>query len=439
MKYTIMKKIITYLYIFILAASIQIQAQIPGFGQNNKEFYIDAISFKGNQEGMSRVDVYAVIPYEMLTFEKSDSKYFAKYELTIDIIDSDGIVVKTKLLEKKILADDHYEARGGRGDFDYSQSQFYLEKGDYKVQVNVFDLFGNLSLSRSKNVTVIDYGSYPFAVSGIMLVSSIREKDGKYSITPHISDNIANLKEGFFIFFEAYNTTDQDSVDFQFDIYNSDKDTIASSGRIRKVLENTTNQEFLKVDYPGKDASGIYTLQLTALKPSDKKDYAVEDIKAIAQRSIKIERSLTGVVIKDIDDAINQLRYIASGTEISHIEDGNTKEEKERRFKEFWQKHDPSPNTERNEAFIDYYSRINIANEQFQSYTKGWRTDMGMVYVIFGTPANIESYQQYGGGRTYQKWYYPNHEFIFVDNTGFGDFRLYFPPTVYEKYEYGRY
>jgi hypothetical protein len=64
---------------------------------------------------------------------------------------------------------------------------------------------------------------------------------------------------------------------------------------------------------------------------------------------------------------------------------------------------------------------------------------MGMVYVIFGTPANIESYQQYGGGRTYQKWYYPNHEFIFVDNTGFGDFRLYSPPTVYEKYEYGRY
>jgi len=434
-----MKKIIAFLYIFLIATSINILAQVPGYDLSNKEFHIDAVSFKGSKEGLNRVDVYTVVPYEMLTFEKSDSKYFAKYELTVDIINSEGVVVKTKLLEKKIVADDYFEARGGRGDFDYSQNQFYLEKGDYKVQINVFDLFGNLSLSRSKNVTVIDYGSYPFAISGIMLVSSIREKDGKYSITPHISDNIANLKDGFFIFFEAYNTTGQDSVDFQFEIYNTDKDTIASSGRIRKVLSNTTNQEFLKVDYPGNDASGIYTLQLTALKPADSKDYAIEDIKAIAQRSIKIERSLTGIVIKDIDDAINQLRYIANGTEISNIEDGKTKEEKERRFKEFWLKYDPTPNTERNEAFIEYYSRINIANEQFQSYTKGWRTDMGMVYVIFGTPTNIESYQQYGGGRTYQKWYYPNHEFIFVDNTGFGDFRLYSPPTVYEKYEYGRY
>jgi len=434
-----MKNLVLLLFIIIIGTYKSALAQIPGSELNNKEFHIDAVTFKGDQKGASRVDVYIVIPYQMLTFEKSNSKYYAKMELTIDIINIDGIVINTKLLEKRIMADDYFDARGGKGGFDYSQNQFYLEKGDYKVQVNVFDKFANLSLSRSKNVTVIDYDNYPFALSGILLVSSIRENDGKYTITPHISDNIANLKDGFFLFFEAYNSLEQDSIDFIYAIYNSESDTISASGRIRKVLTKDVNQEFLKVNYPGNNASGIYTLQLIALKPSDADDYAISDIKAIAQRSLKIERSLTGIVIKDLDNAINQLRYIASGTEISNIEDGKTKEEKERLFKDFWLKHDPTPNTDRNEAFIDYYTKINIANERFQSYTKGWRTDMGMVYVVFGTPANVESYQQYGGGRTYQKWYYPNHEFIFVDNTGFGDFRLYSPPTVYEKYEYGRY
>jgi GWxTD domain-containing protein len=434
-----MKNIYVLIVLMLSGLTFVSNAQVPGFDISKKEFHIDAIAFKAEDNGLSRVDVYSIIPYEMLTFEKSNSKYLAKYELTIDIIDSDGIVVKTKLLEEKVIADDHFTARGGKGDFDHSQSRFLLEKGDYKVQVTVFDMFSNLSLTRSKNVTVIDYDSYPFALSGILFVSSIREINGKYSITPHISDNIANLKDGFFIFFEVYSNDEVDSVDFIYEIYNVKQDTISASKRIRKYLPKEVNQEFLKIDYPGSDANGIYTLRLIALKPSDSEKYAVSDIKAITQRSLKIERSLTGVVIKDLNDAIDQLRYIATSSEISYIRDGETKEEKERRFKDFWLKHDPTPNTDRNEAFIEYYMRINIANEQFQSYTKGWRTDMGMVYVIFGAPANMESYQQYGGGRTYQKWYYANHQFIFVDNTGFGDFRLYSPPTVYEKYQYGRY
>ncbi len=433
-----MKKIITLILLVLLNHSVDLSAQRNGFDISKNEFHIDAVTFKGKKPGLSRVDVYTIIPYQMLTFEKLNSEYFAKYELSIDIINSEGIVVKTKFIEDKISTDNYFSSRGGRGDFDYVQKQFYLEQGDYKVQVSLFDSFSNLTYSRSKNVTVINYDNYPFALSGILLVSSIQEKNGQYSITPHISDNIANLKDGFFLFFEVYNSDGLDSVDFIYDIYNPEGDTIKSSGRIRKKLEDKVNREFIKIDYPGNDASGIYIIQLVALKPGEG-DYDVTDIKAIAQRSLKIERSLTGIVIKDLDDAIYQLRYIASGDEISEIEEGKTKEEKERRFKEFWLKHDPTPNTDRNEAFIEYYTRINIANEQFQSYTKGWRTDMGMVYVIFGSPTNIESYQQYGGGRSYQKWYYPNHEFIFVDKSGFGDYRLYSPPTVYEKYEYGRY
>ena len=36
-----------------------------------------------------------------------------------------------------------------------------------------------------------------------------------------------------------------------------------------------------------------------------------------------------------------------------------------------------------------YYHRVAVANKYFSSYQQGWRTDRGMVYVIYGEPAKI--------------------------------------------------
>jgi hypothetical protein len=65
-------------------------------------------------------------------------------------------------------------------------------------------------------------------------------------------------------------------------------------------------------------------------------------------------------------------------------------------------------------------------------------TDKGMVYIIFGPPVSYERRQDYyNPNRVYERWYYSNNrEFLFVDNNGFGDFRLVEPPAVTEKYEY---
>jgi hypothetical protein len=54
---------------------------------------------------------------------------------------------------------------------------------------------------------------------------------------------------------------------------------------------------------------------------------------------------------------------------------------------------------------------------------------MGMVYIIFGTPNNIERHPFDIDARPYEIWtYYENNrEFIFVDISGFGDYRLQTP------------
>jgi hypothetical protein len=33
-----------------------------------------------------------------------------------------------------------------------------------------------------------------------------------------------------------------------------------------------------------------------------------------------------------------------------------------------------------------YYERVSIANEEFSNFKEGWKTDRGMVFILFGNP-----------------------------------------------------
>ena len=54
----------------------------------------------------------------------------------------------------------------------------------------------------------------------------------------------------------------------------------------------------------------------------------------------------------------------------------------------FWLK--TSGSTERARELIKiYYNRVKYANEYFTSDREGWKTDRGMIYVLFGPPAKL--------------------------------------------------
>jgi GWxTD domain-containing protein len=46
--------------------------------------------------------------------------------------------------------------------------------------------------------------------------------------------------------------------------------------------------------------------------------------------------------------------------------------------------------TERAKNFMrNYFRRVELANEFFTSYKEGWKTDRGMIYIIFGMPDQV--------------------------------------------------
>ncbi|HEX4785322.1 MAG TPA: GWxTD domain-containing protein [Candidatus Sulfotelmatobacter sp.] len=75
-------------------------------------------------------------------------------------------------------------------------------------------------------------------------------------------------------------------------------------------------------------------------------------------------------------------------------------EERDNFIEAFWQRRDPTPDTEENEYKEEHYQRIAYANEHFAAGVPGWKTDRGRMYIVFGKPDEIDSHPS---GGTYER------------------------------------
>jgi GWxTD domain-containing protein len=136
-------------------------------------------------------------------------------------------------------------------------------------------------------------------------------------------------------------------------------------------------------------------------------------------------------------DEVEQLRliiaYIARPGEMETFESLNTTG-KANFMAQFWKDRDPTPETPMNEFRDEHLRRLNFANDRFsvgfRDRSDGWRTDQGRVYIIYGPPDQIDRFPFTAGREAAEKWNYESLPgqgsvyFLFVDKTGYGNYRL---------------
>jgi GWxTD domain-containing protein len=86
--------------------------------------------------------------------------------------------------------------------------------------------------------------------------------------------------------------------------------------------------------------------------------------------------------IKTLNDLLQPLRYITSKQE---YDDLNASDAKKELLDKFWITGAGNPDRAK-ELISNYYNRVQLANTYFTSYLEGWKTDRGMIYIIFGPP-----------------------------------------------------
>src|SRR5580693_2190581 len=188
---------------------------------------------------------------------------------------------------------------------------------------------------------------------------------------------------------------------------------------------------------PGATAAGAQA------QPTDEADPLKrapnEKQKKQQQRNLNIELSKTYKKWLNED-----VVWIISDQERAAFKQLSNDEERDNFIEAFWQRRDPTPDTEENEYKEEHYRRIAYANEHFAAGIPGWKSDRGRIYIMYGPADEVDSHpsggtyerpMEEGGGETstfpFEDWRYRYLEGIgqeviieFVDTCMCGDYHM---------------
>jgi GWxTD domain-containing protein len=207
----------------------------------------------------------------------------------------------------------------------------------------------------------------------------------------------------------------------------SDKSTSSASS-----ASTESNQPSATAPANGSQAQPEQTVDPLNRKPSEKQ-------KKEQKRALKVELSKTYKKWLNED-----VVWIITDEERAAFKQLSNDEERDNFIEAFWQRRDPTPDTEENEYKEEHYRRIAYANEHFAAGIPGWKTDRGRIYIMYGPADEVDSHpsggtyerpMEEGGGETstfpFEDWRYRYLEGIgqeviieFVDTCMCGDYHM---------------
>jgi GWxTD domain-containing protein len=408
---------IRYLLVLTLFAGF-LFAQVEQSSVNpllTRTFNLEFANYPTGIDNKTRVDFFIKIPYSNIQFVKTDNSYVGRYSVTITFYDEDEEnVIFERFWNEKIISNSFNEAISPNN-YNYSYKSFELEPNRYFIKCEVYDKDSKKNMVYEGFIGVYEYDD-EIQISDLLFIDEIIQGQDGPQYIPKVSNQITGKDSTITFIYEVYSNESR-KVDITYSIQDEDRDDLISEKTEYELKKGINNIEFVLGGITTK--LGNYLLNVKIYDP----EFGIEEEinKPIVSRIYGFPKSIV-----DLDLAIEQMSYIAGSSVVEEIEDGETFDEKLRRFKSYWKAKDPSPDTEYNEMLSEYYRRIAYANSNFKHYFDGWKTDMGMIYVVLGPPNNVERHPFDLQSKPYEVWdYYDiNKRFVFVDQTGFGDYRL---------------
>jgi GWxTD domain-containing protein len=293
-------------------------------------------------------------------------------------------------------------------------------------------------MSRTQSVRIRPYEDMP--VGNIILREQFHEDNGttrlqlttmgsnvEYATDFHLMAYLPRYEADtdYSLTISRLNVVDEDTSR-QSQVYNTSLSGDDIRTNIHPRISSTDKETFIDLD----PSSGGYAYALLQIPNSNfpnalyrvtvRKEGQDTPVAQGTYRSLWVDMPTS---LLNLDVAIDMLSYVADDKTIDRLSSGS-QIEREEKFREYWDKRDPTPDTEFNELMAEYYRRIDYA---YRNYTTnnvlGYNSDQGEVYIKFGPPQNIERKFPTDGATT-EIWTYQNRRFVFKATTGFGDFQL---------------
>ncbi len=392
-------------------------------------FSVDYASFYDPQSGTPWLEVFYKVANDHLQFVKEKGGYRASFRALCVVYDRKGRQVTGDELSKTSWVVS-YDETNSRSRYARGQFRFALAAGAYKIRVWIEGQHSTELVSMDSEAMVPSFESSSLMLSDLLLVDELRsaqDQEQEYIknnllLVPSVSRSYSDLSPQLSFYFEIYDlaTNEPRRAFYKMILQVVDADghvVVVDSGQVFKRPPLSFGRRVFDVTALKEEGSYVLRLQITDPKTGRT---------AQREKSFSVRWSNLGLVDSNYEEAIELLRYIAPEDEYKKLKAAEG-EERKKAWLDFWAKRDPTPGTPENEMKEEYYRRIEYANEHFSVVGPGWKSDRGRVYIIYGHPDEIEHHPMEIGLKPYEIWHYysSNHHFYFVDESGFGDYRLF--------------
>jgi len=389
-----------------------------------------------NESNQTEFHLIYKIPNNELQFIQSSEGFVASLDIKIDIL-RDGTEVNSNRFDYLAGAqtvgiaqsDNHYIL---------DKITFTISKEGFSVNLKIQDKNASTTFEQRYDLTLLESESLlsdievSHGVSTILSPSLEKFQRGEYQFYVDPIPVIDSNEKDFIIYYEVNNITKRDDGLYTFfDFIKIFKDD-------QMVYETEYSNTVEAIPHPlvrripiGDWDAGLYTILISITDPKAQKNYEKERNFSLFKRYILN----TQRIFSNDDDEFTLISYFIDNKQKRlwrDLSDIGKKNYIER----FWVANNPNPITNDNQFLQLIRTRVNEANWRFSSHRVGWKTDMGRIYIKYGSPDKIIKEETHHDSRyprkPYQSWRYygPDKTFVFLDFQGNGNSRL-----VYVKNE----
>lgn len=359
-----------------------------------------------------RIDIYCNLPYRRLHFEKSESGFSASYTFSSVLRNNHGDILQSKDTERSVVVRTYDESVSSRAD------AFLLTMpapaGTYTLELSTVDNGSGLQYREKRKITTRNFHTANIAASDFLLLEGANTGANGISLRPVFPASLALLKDSLGIFQEVYNVHTGDSlrVSFSYKVsravppppyYYSSPSALGNFQRFSPCA-----QSFDSVEYSRDStliASSNATIQLIQFYPKPPQRYV-----EITRKIIRTHNGISDSTVKSLtvfvttssfpdvvapSELADAMLFIARGAETDNLLSAHTDSARIAVITEFWKRHGGG------EKMKMFQQRLREANELFTACMEGWKTPMGIVYLVCGPPEYVDCQAS-----LYETWYY---------------------------------
>lgn len=368
------------------------EADLPELRLSTTSFY--------NESGMPTIEVSGDVVYGGLIYKQNDAGKI-QADISIEIIvrevETDEIVAED-LFSRALIADDNTVIHSQ--DLYRFSEQFQVEPGEYEVSVTVTDENSGKQMLRTNRTEIEGVDRGIVSISEVQIFGKENSIGGSEFVPVTTYDVPANLDS--LKFMVQINNSSDSPIDIRSNLKKFKADTsIAWPMSIQNYPRSSIRYQGIEYDEFEIIQSGSRTIDQNgyifieyAYGDLELGNYRLEifiegkdDLRTEGGREFGIKPAYYPAV-KTPRQLAEPLAYIMTDSEYEELMSIEDEDSLKVAMDRFWLSNIKNSNLAEDVISL-YYTRVEEANKQFSNYKEGWKTDLGMVYILFGQPWSV--------------------------------------------------